>query len=672
MMFPHRLILALVFPLAGASLGFAPVQAPGDPRGQPVQSTEKGPASQGAIKAEASLVLVDAVVTDRKKHYLQDLGPKDFHVFEDGVEQSIVSFSREADIKPDAPGHERYVVLFFDDSSPGSAHQLEERQAAARFVEKTASPNRMIAVVDFRRGLHVVQNFTANAELLNEAIKSPQFSTIRPVRADSPGIETSPSAVGPTGSQALESWGGEKEENLDARDLLLAIRGIANILSSVPGRKAMILFSTGWKVSDEPEGDFRAALDALNKANVAVYPVSARGLEASAGNAPGSRGLSATGMPGSISLNDQDLRSIATSTGGFPIVSQNDLTSGMQRISADLDAGYILGYVPSNPAHDGRYHKISVKLNRAGTEVRARDGYFDGKSPDPLMGKPEGTTLEARATSTQAGDIPITLSAPYFYVRPGVAVVNLALSIPASSLEFDKQKGAFHSRVDIVGIAYRQDGSIAARFSDTVNLDYDKHEAQQIARTRFDFQKCFKVAPGDYVLRVALSAGGQKFGKYVLPLVVDPFSGTEFTLAGPALGEKIVMLTPQVADMDESLLENTKPLIANGEEVVPSATNRFAKDSKPVAYVELYDPLAKTGNVKMGILFKVLERGTNHPVYSSNTIPISQEAAGHPLVPAIFNLPIDKLQTGQYRMEVWGRDSDGNVSAVRSAAFSVE
>jgi hypothetical protein len=97
----------------------------------------------------------------------------------------------------------------------------------------------------------------------------------------------------------------------------------------------------------------------------------------------------------------------------------------MEKISEEMNEYYIVGYVPPNPVHDGRYHKIRVKVDRAGTEVRTREGYTDTKSPNLLAGKPEGHALEAWAASSEPGDIPVALTTPYFYVRPGVARVNL-------------------------------------------------------------------------------------------------------------------------------------------------------------------------------------------------------------------------------------------------------
>ena len=179
-----------------------------------------------------------------------------------------------------------------------------------------------------------------------------------------------------------------------------------------------------------------------------------------------------------MATNQQVLYALAKGTGGFEIFNTNDFLQGLQKVAKEMNEYYNLGYTPPSQTHDGSYHKIQVKVDRPGVTLRYRTGYYDVKSPDLLQGKPEGKALEERVASAQAGEIPVSLSAPYFYVEPGVARVNLALSIPGSAIDFEKQKGAFHSDVNVLGIAYRANGSVAARFSDTVKLDYQKKESQ--------------------------------------------------------------------------------------------------------------------------------------------------------------------------------------------------
>ena len=796
----HQLILTLGLFTALGWLGLECATAPAAPAGAQNPSPQAVASTPVVIKTEANLVLVDVIATDKKGNYLKDLEQKDFHVLEDDAEQKISSFSRATDIQPNAPEQQRYMVLFFDNSTMAPSDQGRVREAATKFVESTASPNRQMAVVDFGGVLRVAQNFTSDGDQLKRAIGGVKFALVQP------GASGQSMQVASLGAPSLSL----RQSDFAARSVLLSIRELAKTLRAVPGRKTLVLFSSGFALTPERQAELTATIDALNKANIAVYPVDVRGLTPTAnpgmdmsnpsgrsgfppssflhdtdspflhepgllaalmmppdpdpqrpgggsggGGVPGGGGGGAGGgagggrpggggggnpgaggggkpvaggggkpgagggtnpsggrgagnpppntynpnlnpascsgpdafqnplcagrqiiptMPDSVATNQQVLYALAAGTGGLTIFNTNDFLKGLEKVAKEMNEYYILGYVPPNQTHDGSYHKIRVKVDRGGVNVRSRNGYFDVKSPDLLAGKPEGKVLEERAATPQPGDIPVSLRAPYFFVAPGVARVNLALSIPGSSVDFEKQKGKFLSKVNVLGIAYREDGSVSARFSDTVKLDFEKKDIKEFSKGSFDYQTTFNIAPGKYTLKLVLSAGGEKFGKYETPLVVDPFSGNEFTLGGPALSDKLVPVSELTANMDEALLEERPPLVFKGMQVVPSPNNRFGKSAHPVFYVEVYDPGLRNSVVpRVGILYKIVDRKTSQPVYSSNTILINELVQqGSPLVPLGLKLPIDQLQAGDYRLEVHGRDSDGHVSPVRSADFSVE
>ena len=379
-------------------------------------------------------------------------------------------------------------------------------------------------------------------------------------------------------------------------------------------------------------------------------------------------------MVDSTATNQQILYALAKGTGGFTIFNTNDFAQGLLKISKELDEYYILGYAPPDQAHDGSYHRIEVKVDRKGTEVRSRNGYFDTKSQDMLRGKPEGKVLEAQAASSTPGEIPVVLRAPYFYSSPGVARVNLTLSIPASTLNFEKEKGKYHDEVNILGIAYREDGSVSARFSDSVKLEYEKKDWKEFKKGTFDYQNNFDIAPGKYKLKVVLSGGGSKFGKYEVPLAISPFDGKKLAISGPALSSQFERVSQLTAGLDAARLEERTPLVFQGPEVVPSPDCRFHKDDKAAFYVEVYEPKLETQNdVRVGVLYNIVNKATNQKVESSNTILVNSFAQkGNPVVPVALKLPVNQLQAGDYRLEVIARDSFGTASAVKSADFTVE
>jgi hypothetical protein len=379
----------------------------------------------------------------------------------------------------------------------------------------------------------------------------------------------------------------------------------------------------------------------------------------------------------SVTTNQQVLYALATGTGGFTIFNTNDFAEGLAKVAKDLDEYYVLGYVPPSTIHDGSFHRITVKPDRKGITIRTRNGYYDVKGTDLLAGKPEGKVLEEKAKSAESGDIPGSLSTSYFYNAASVARVNLALDIPGSSLNFEKLKGQFECQVNILGLAYREDGSVAARFSDTRKLEADKKAEKAWAKGTFPYQNTFDIAPGKYNLKVVLSTGGEKFGKYLNPLVIEPFNGKQFFLSGVVISDKVIPASQLAANVDASLLEEKTPLVATtaqgSVQVIPTASNHFRRGESVGLYVEVYEPLPVDSFLLVGLLYNVVDRKTNQQVFSSNTIPVNGFAQkGNPVISVAIPLPVDKLQAGDYRLEVRARDSMGQASPIHSANFDLE
>src|SRR5215470_18104980 len=99
------------------------------------QSPAAQPGSTPVFKTETKLVPVDVVVTDKKGNYIRDLEQKDFKVWEDNKEQTIRSFSFGSDPATPKNSQQRYLVLFFDNSSMNAGDQMRARQEAAKFID---------------------------------------------------------------------------------------------------------------------------------------------------------------------------------------------------------------------------------------------------------------------------------------------------------------------------------------------------------------------------------------------------------------------------------------------------------------------------------------------------------------------------------------------------------
>ncbi len=772
-------------------------QTPTPPATAPAAVQQSGT----VIKKESRLVLVDAVVTDKKGNYVRDLTQNDFRVYEDNKEQQVSSFSTGADIAVQANAQKHYLILFFDNSSMQAPDQIQARNAAMKFVEANASPDRLMAVVDFGGALSIRQNFTANANLLRAAVSG--------VKGSSVDSNASAASQPVTIASAEFSPLGNSEADYAARTMLLAVRSLAKNLRGIPGRKMVVLFSAGFPLTPERESELTATIDACNKANVAIYSLDVRGLVSGApgvingpggsarrsstigatravahrkrkrgvtawphlvlvaypanatpdpqrpgsggggssgggggrpggggggagaggtgggagggrggtgtggtggggrggtggtgGTGGGSRGGTGTGgggrptgnssnftnpgttfrqprtivpqLPESVATNQQILAALAEGTGGFSIFNTNDLLGGLERIGREQNEFYLLGYVPGETP-EGSCHTLKVKLNKGGMNVRSRSGYCNGRASNVLEGKPLEKELEGHAAGTQAGSIHGSLEAPYFYTGPNVARVNLAMEIPSDSMQFNKEKGKYHSNLNVLGIAYRPDGTVGARFSDTVNLELEKEEWKEFTKLPYRYENQFDTAPGAYKLTVVLSAGSNTFGKFESPLQIDAYDGKHFSLGGVVLTNSAERLTDIPTGLDSQLLEDRTPLVVKGLQMIPSGSNRFKKSDNVIAYTEVYEPLLASANPpRVGFGYHVYDRATNKEVRFTGVMGADDFIQkGSPVIPVALRVIVQDLPAGSYRLVMQAVDAVGSNAPDRTADFDV-
>jgi VWFA-related protein len=801
MKFPngYRLLAAIASLIAAAWLGQHGFLSPGIVFGQETQQAaaqqnqqpaQAAPAQQApaaavpAIKSESRVVRVDVIVTDKKGNYVHDLAANEFHVLEDNKPQRVENFTFGNDPNAPAGSQHHYLVLFFDDSTMDLSEQPRARAAAATFIDANAGADRVMAVVEFGGTLRITQNFTADTDRLRKVIDRVQGSAVSPnaAAADGSGL---PSLGGPLSGSNLEA-------NFGAYTMLLSIRTLAKNLMNVPGRKSLILFTSGFPITPERQSELTATIDACNKANVAIYPLDVRGLQAVApggrhsllrqrefdevasskslvaarsqversssgprlvlapyhpgalvsgspfsdadsadpqhGGGGGGRGGPPTGgpptgpggggggkgggpptggggpkggppgggnpvgnpgqpfgkpnytqprtivpsFPESASTNQQILYALASGTGGFPILNTNDFLAGLQKIAREQDEYYLLGYAPSE-SPEGSCHTLHVKVDRGGTNVRARSGYCNVKPADFLAGRPVERELAARAAGSVPGTIGGSLEAPFFYTSPSEVRVNVAMEIPAASVKFDKVKGKYHANVEVLGIAYKTDGSEGGRFSDEVTLDLESDQWKQFTASPMHYQTQFSLAPAQYRLTVVLGTGGQNFGKYETPLAIDPFDGKAFCLSGIALSNQVRKVSDMGVSLDADLLADRAPLIVRQMELVPSGSNHFKKSDQVALYAQVFEPkLTDEKPPIVQVAYAIVDKKTGKQVFATGAIDTSQFVdKGNPVMPLALKVPVNNLPPGAYRLEFVAGEK-GQVLQKRSADFEAE
>jgi VWFA-related protein len=258
------------------------------------------------------------------------------------------------------------------------------------------------------------------------------------------------------------------------RDTLAVLERALAALGGVRGRKAAVLVSPGFYHDTEVDA-FRDVAEASGRANTPVYFLNAGGLPdlpvemtAQVGQPITPASLSPSGEPppqtlaGDVSLALRESLDaaagsdvVAGDTGGFVIRNTNDLGKGLRRIADEARRYYLLGYTPTNPARDGRYRKIQVRLasraraDREGWEVRARRGYYapkEGEAPRDA----DAPVREALASPFDLSGLPLRMAAYAFEEKtPGRVRCLLVGEVDVRSLAFREEEGRSLASLDV-------------------------------------------------------------------------------------------------------------------------------------------------------------------------------------------------------------------------------
>jgi hypothetical protein len=379
-------------------------------------------------------------------------------------------------------------------------------------------------------------------------------------------------------------------------------------------------------------------------------------------------------LPETGVTNQQILQALADGTGGFTIFNTNDLLGGLQRIANELNEFYLLGYVPPD-SPEGSCHTLKVKMNHGGMNVRARTGYCNSRPANPLEGKPVEKQLEARAQDVTQAATKAAFQTPYFYSAANVARVNLAMDIPSQSFHFDKEKGKYRANLSVLGIAYKPDGAIGAKFSDQVKLDLEKDEWKEFSKGPYHYSNQFDAPPGNYKMTVVLNSGGDAYSKAEGPLHIESYDGKQLTIGGVVISNSMQRVDDiaSSADLDAVLLEDHTPLVSKGLQINPVAINHFKRSENVVVYSEVYEPLLLSDNPpKVVFGYVIVDRGTNEQVTTTGSVPAENYIQkGNPVIPVVLLVKVKDIKPGQYTLVMMAIDGAGGKAANRTADFDV-
>ena len=173
---------------------------------------------------------------------------------------------------------------------------------------------------------------------------------------------------------------------------------------------------------------------------------------------------------------------------------------------------------------------------------------------------------------------------------------------------------------------------------------------------------------------MAFTSGGESFGKVEQALAIEPYDAKQLSMSAVALSNQLQRVGDDPDTLDSALLENKVPLVVQGMQITPSASNHFKTSDKAAIYVEVYEPLLMQPKPpEVGLEIRILDRksGAQKADFGyTNTGPSMH--VGNPVIPVGMRLPLETLTPGDYRVELRAVDSAGGSTTPRAADFVVE
>jgi VWFA-related protein len=479
----------------------------------------------------------------------------DFSILEDGVKQQVNAFAfvdlpvdsqkaRAAAMKVAEPdvttnvGEGRTYVMVFTDGGP------EVRYLARLFVEQAIGPHDQMALFRARGNMSDAQGLTKSRNAMLAAI-----------------------------DRLTRDFEGLPADDNSMRVTFQVLEELCESLGLISGRRKVVLWFDPPSLinvsGDEPglASKWFAQRDMVRAAirnNVAFYVVS-------------SRRLSALGTGGLEVQAGQ--RALAEDTGGDAIINTNKIAEGFQRFVTDNSAYYLLGYEPRPEHSDGKFHELTVRVNRPGVTVRARRGRY-ASGPDA---KEQSKSLVAKGLSAElaaAVRMPSSVSglgiqlftAPFKGANGNGSVV---LSAEVRGRELALGPGA---NIEIGYQATTTEGVVTPGAFHVLQLDLTGESRASIAADGVRFVERLELPRGRHQIRFAASQPNGKTGSVVADVEIPNYS-SRLVMSGVVIGTS-------GGESYRTLLADPQLQAILSTDV--TANRRFARNAVISAYFEVY------------------------------------------------------------------------------------
>jgi VWFA-related protein len=564
--FVRRLGLVLLVLCSFGAIAILAAQQPASPA-----ETSSAPST---LRVTAHLVQLNVVVNDKHGNAMTGLSQQVFTILDNGKPQAIRIFSAETNLPSGSPvtalPPDTYTnrpeeqsnipasvtVILFDALNTEAPDQSLARKQVMRVLQEI-QPQEYVALYWLGNGLSILHDFTTDASALRTvlaAYESKSSVQLKNSALGDPSLNTpNPSASGGQTSEreafrlAFDQRVANQSTRERVRATVAALIAISNHLGTRKGRKNLVWVSSSFPIrlgydkfdlngaSDAGEdfaADVQKAVRALASADIAVYPVDARGLLGSNMSANDEDTLDAhigdptdtdSKLPSRAGPQTQDtMRALAERTGGKAFYGTNDISGAVRRAMNDARATYTLGYYPAETTKwDGSFHEVKVKVAAPGAEVHVRSGYF------ALPSAPEPSSQNKRALFAQlaASQLPATGIGLHVHVKSATAadaMLTAEVQINLREIQMRQNGGRRSGALQSVFLQLDNLGHVLKADDQTFHLDFDVTTYDHVLRTGISDTRQVRLVPHASQLCVIVQDSGANIGSIYVPLQQFP------------------------------------------------------------------------------------------------------------------------------------------------------
>jgi VWFA-related protein len=483
--------------------------------------------------------------------------------------------------------------------------------------------------------------------------------------------------------QAADSGDREYGARSDVDSLL----NLVQAESQLPGRKAVLYFNPSLFIPEVVKEQYQYMISTANRANVSFYTVDPKGLVTWNQSTSGQNQLSnATGQiqssqmaggvgevsTGQATVDEQAesairsdprlwLINLAEQTGGVAITDTNDLKAPLRTVMDEVESYYEAAYDPHVTVMDGKFRKISVKVDRPGVVAQTRSGYFalpQLKAGQQLMAY-EVPLMNALNAATPSAGLEFRAAAERFRDRGSKVEYMVTMEAPLNELTFKPQPDKNTSLLDAPMMVVIKDstGQVVAKVGEPFSVGVPTNKVGDYQKG--DLEKSFEIQldPGTYSLEaVMMDRNGGKIGVTKSPLTVPAPTGK--------LAISDVVVVRRTEPLKDAQILN--PFYFKGGKIVPTLDNSLKGGPGhvlPFYFVAYPDPSVKDAPKLTMAFYK------DGQYLGSADAPLPAPSSDG-RIPYIANLPADKFTPGSYEIRVGV--TQGAATATSNVDFKVQ